>query len=72
MESLWGIHIHEIYANYKQFHSTDQLKAAILNIWFKIDAKITRNLGYSMNNQIFQLIQKNGNVIDYKNVVLFI
>ena len=53
MESLWGIRVREMYPNYKQFHSTDQLKTAIVNVWFKNDAKTTRNLVHSMNNRIF-------------------
>ena len=65
MESLWGIRVCEIHTDYKQFHSTYQLKAAILNVWSKIYANATRNLLHSMNNLIFQLIQRNGNVIHY-------
>ena len=71
MESLWGIRVLEIYANYKHFHSTGQLKAAILNVWSKIDAKTARNHLHSMNNRIFQFIQRNGNVIDYKRRATF-
>lgn len=65
MENLWGMLVREIYANNKQFQSKDELKTAILNAWSKIDAKTTSNLVQSMNNRIFQLIQRNGNVIDY-------
>ena len=34
-ENFWGIHVSEVYANNKQFQSSDELKAAILNIWSK-------------------------------------
>ena len=65
MENLWEILVREIDANNKQFHSTDELKAAILNTWSKTDAKTTNDLEHRMNIHIFQLIQRNGNVIDY-------
>ena len=55
MENLYGIRVREIYANNKQFHSTYPLKAAILNVWSKTEAKTTRNIAHSMNNRIFQL-----------------
>ena len=42
MENLWGIHVLEMYAIDKEFHSADELKAAILNA--KIDAKTTSDL----------------------------
>ena len=71
LESLWGVRVHEIYAKYKQFYSIDQLKAAILNVWSKIDAKTTRSLVHSMNNRIFQLIRRNRIVIDYKKCATF-
>ena len=61
----------KIHANNKQFHSIDQLKDAILNVCSKIDAKTTRNLVHYMNNSIFQLIQRNGNLTECKRYDTF-
>ena len=65
VESLQGIRARELHANNKQVYPTGQLKAAISNVWSKIDEKNTRNTVHNINNRIFQLIQRNGDVIDY-------
>ena len=53
---LWGILVREVYANNKQFNSTGEIKAAILNSWSKTDAKTTSDLVHSINIHILQLI----------------
>ena len=52
-KSLWGILVRKMYANNKKFYSTDELKALILNVWSKTDAKLTSHLVHSINNCIF-------------------
>ena len=52
-ENLWGIFVREIYDNNKQFHSTDELKAAILNVCSKFDEKTTSDYVHNMNIHIF-------------------
>ena len=40
-----------------------------MDVWSKTDAKLTRNLVHSIKSRIFQLIQRNENVIDYKRCI---
>jgi transposase len=65
MENLWGILVREVYANHRQYQNTEELKDAILNAWANLDQNLLNNLVNSMPRRIFDIIQKNGNVINY-------
>lgn len=65
MENLWGILVRKVYANNRQFNTVAELKNAILKSWREIHVETIQNLVNSMSNRIFELINKNGNVIHY-------
>uniref|UniRef100_A0A914Q3Z0 Transposase n=1 Tax=Panagrolaimus davidi TaxID=227884 RepID=A0A914Q3Z0_9BILA len=65
MENLWGIMVRRIYSNNKQYSTKEELKQAILDAWDAIDVQMINNLVNSMRNRIFDLIQRNGEAIDY-------
>lgn len=65
MENLWGILVRRVYANNRQFNTKEELKTEILRCWANIEPNILQNLVDSMKNRIFELICKNGHVINY-------
>lgn len=65
MENMWGILAKHVYANSRQFSTVADLKQVINTEWQSISAQTCKNLVDSMNNRIFQLIQRNGAHTDY-------
>ena len=65
MENLWGILVRRIYANNKQYGTKEELQQAILDAWDNVENSVLNNLVNSMPNRIFDVIQCNGNVINY-------
>jgi transposase len=65
IENLWGIMVRRIYAENKQYKSVKELKKAIVRAWHSVDQEIIDNLVLSMENRIFQVINRNGGPIDY-------
>jgi transposase len=65
MENLWGILVRKVYTNNRQFQSTEDLKRAIHEAWNSISGETLMNLINSMNERLFQLINRSGRVTDY-------
>ena len=57
--------VRKVYADNRQFSSVDNLKTAISQTWDKIDQETIDNLILSMDNRIFQVINRNGDATDY-------
>ena len=52
MKNLWAILVRDIYAENKQYNTVQELKTAIVSAW-------------SINNRIFQVINRSGGLTDY-------
>ena len=65
IENLWGVIVRRIYSNNKQFENCERLKSAIIEAWLAIDTELLKSLVNSMENRIFQLIQRSGGLTDY-------
>ena len=65
IENLWGILVRRIYAENKQYQNVAELKNAIVAAWHSVDQETIDNLILSMDNRIFQVINRNGGPIDY-------
>ena len=65
IENLWGIMVRKVYADNRQFSNVDNLKTAISQAWDEIDQETIDNLILSMDNRIFQVINRNGDATDY-------
>jgi transposase len=65
IENLWGIMVRRVYGGHRVYQTKEELKTAIENVWNEIDLSIIHGLVSSMPNRIFQMINRNGNVIDY-------
>lgn len=65
IENLWGIIVRQIYADNTQYQSIVDLKQAIQRAWNNIHQETIDNLVSSMNNRLFQVINRNGGPTDY-------
>lgn len=65
IENLWGWLTRRIYGSGKQFHTIEELKGAITTAWNEIPLEIIRNLYNSMENRIFEVINRNGGNTHY-------
>uniref|UniRef100_A0A914DVY9 Tc1-like transposase DDE domain-containing protein n=1 Tax=Acrobeloides nanus TaxID=290746 RepID=A0A914DVY9_9BILA len=65
IENIWGILVRRIYANNKQYQSTEALQGAIQQAWGDLDQEMIDNLILSMDNRIFQVINRNGDPTNY-------
>lgn len=65
IENIWGIIVRRIYANNRQYSNVIELKTAITQAWDEINRQTIDNLILSMDNRIFQLINRNGGHTDY-------
>jgi predicted transcriptional regulator len=65
IENLWGLLVHKVYANGRQFNNIKDLIQAINECWEDISIDVLRKYINSMPNRVFQLILKNGASIDY-------
>lgn len=65
IENLWGILVRRVYAENKQYQSVSELKKAIVKAWQEIDQETIDNLILSMDNRIFQVINRKGGPTDY-------
>jgi hypothetical protein len=57
--------VRKVYADNRQFSNVDNLKTAISQAWDEIDQETIDNLILSMDNRIFQVINRNGDATDY-------
>ena len=57
--------VRKIYSNGRQFDNMNELKAAIVHAWRNIQKNNLENLVASMQSRIFEVIRRNGGVIDY-------
>lgn len=65
IENVWGIMVRRIYGNNMRYENVGQLKEAILRAWDSITEDELQNLYLSMNNRIFQIINRSGAATDY-------
>ena len=65
IENMWGALVRRVYGNCKQYSSIPELKSALISIWEVIEQEYIQTLVHSMKNQIFELITKGGNKINY-------
>lgn len=65
IENLWGIMVRRIYADGRQYQTRNELQGAIEQAWTEINQETMDNLVLSMENRIFQVINRNGGHTDY-------
>lgn len=65
IENIWGILVNRVYSENRNFETKDELKRAIQIAWNGLEDEVIVNLVQSMQNRIFQLINRNGGPIDY-------
>lgn len=65
MENVWGVMVRRIYADNRVYSNLNELRTAIVDCWGSLEANLFDNLNLSMNNRIFQLINRNGGATDY-------
>ena len=65
IENVWGQLVRTVYANGRQYSSTEELKFAIFESWEELSQTYIKTLVNSMPNRVFQLILKNGHKINY-------
>lgn len=65
IENLWGALERKVYANGKQYHSTEEFKNGIRQAWNSIPLSALRTLIESMEKRIFELITKRGGNTSY-------
>lgn len=65
IENVWGILARRVYAHNRQYQSVRELKEAILSTWDNLEEDLLRRLVASMDNRLFQVIQRNGGATDY-------
>lgn len=65
VENVWGIIVRRIYADAKTYDSVNSLKVAISEAWEQLEPTVLKNLVDSMSNRVFEVINKNGGVINY-------
>lgn len=57
--------VRKIYEGNKTYGSVSQLKKAIIKAWQTVDENLVDSLVGSMENKLFQVIQRHGGPIDY-------
>ena len=57
--------IRKVYADNRQFSNVNDLKTTISQAWDEIGQETIDNLILSMDNRIFQVINRNGDATDY-------
>jgi len=57
--------VRRIYDDNRQYQTVDELKEAILQAWNSIPEEIIQNWVASMQNRVFQVINRSGHVTDY-------
>lgn len=60
IENIWGIMTRRVYEGNKCFHTTDELKTAILNEWQKLEPDLLENLIQSMPKRCRLVIENKG------------
>ncbi len=60
IENVWGIVSSKIYANFRQYRTTDELKEAILQAWNEIPMETIQALYSSMPERIQNVIEARG------------
>ncbi|KHJ77251.1 hypothetical protein OESDEN_23129 [Oesophagostomum dentatum] len=65
IENLCGILARKIYANNKQYRTTNELRLAVVQAWDSIEPGILENLANSMPSRLFELISGRGGPINY-------
>lgn len=65
MENIWAILARRVYANNKQYDTVEELKIAILAACNTIDMSLLKKLSDSMNNRLYDVIEKKEGVINY-------
>lgn len=65
IENMWGMMVKHVYQDNRQYESANVLKEAISTCWKTFSNEILKKLVDSMQNRIFQLIQRSGGVTSY-------
>ena len=65
MENLWGIMTEQLFKRGRQYNSCEELRKSILECWNNLPEETITNLVESMNDRIFELIEKKGYKIHY-------
>lgn len=65
IENVWGYMVRKIYGGNKQYRDVKDLKAAIIDAWHEVDQHLLDGLYHSLDNRLFQVIQRNGRSTDY-------
>ena len=56
--------VRQVYADNRQYRNVEELKRAILDAWNSISTELLKKLSDSIQNRIFQVIQRNGGLLN--------
>lgn len=65
MENLWGILVRDVYADFRQFNTVNELKQAILAAWNRVPMETLAQLSGSMNKRMIEVLKKQGRKTKY-------
>ena len=60
IENLWGILVHNVYANGRQFETNESVLRCINRSWDEISQEVLKNLTNSMQERCIEVLQSNG------------
>jgi hypothetical protein len=65
IENVWGILVHRVYEEGRQYGTIDELKVGVMEAWDSLENEVLARLSESMPARLFQVIHRNGDVTDY-------
>jgi transposase len=65
IENLWGHLVRRVYANGRQFHSVEELRATVEVAWDDIPQEVLQILVNSMPKRLVEVLKRNGRSINY-------
>ena len=65
IENMWSELSRRVYSNGRQFSTIKELKSILIEEWESIPEEYIRNLFNSMDNRLFEVIERNGNKNHY-------
>lgn len=65
IENLWGLLVRDVYADCRQFNSTQELKTAIQEAWDRVSDEKLKKLANSLPKRVNLLIKNHGKTIKY-------
>ena len=67
IENIWGIMAHRVYLRQRQFHTVEQLKEVIEDVWATNNGELLQKLYRSIPRRILALLDGRGRATKYYN-----